>query len=112
MFHVWEYSKGGLPLTASCNCVYLNNIKVLTHTSVIFVGRVAIVEGNEKDQVAGLELTHIKNIVIFFHPMVGIQVTSRKFSAGTRETDIMRLESQVSVLQVKATMSLQERIAR
>ena len=82
-------------------------------------------EGNGKDQVAGLELTetfllcgrmaprtHIKNIVIFFHPMVGIQVTSRKFSAGTRETDIMRLESQVSVLQVKATMSLQERIAR
>ncbi len=57
MFHVWEYSKGGLPLTAMCNCVYLTNIKVLTNTSVIFVGRVAIVEGNEKDQVAGLELT-------------------------------------------------------
>jgi hypothetical protein len=49
MFNVWEYSKGGLPLTASCNCVYLNNIKVLTNTSMVFVGRVAIVEGNEKD---------------------------------------------------------------
>jgi hypothetical protein len=89
MFHVWEYSKGGLPLTASCNFVYLGNIEVLTNTSMVFVGRAAIVEGHEKDLEAGLELTetfllcgrmaprtHIKNIVIFFHPMVGMQVTS------------------------------------
>ncbi len=37
-------------------------------------------------------------------------MTSGKFSAGTRETDITRLESQVSFLQIMATMSLQERI--
>jgi hypothetical protein len=73
--------------------------------------------------VAGLELTesfllcgraamrtHIKNIVIFFHPMLGIQVASGKFSTATGEAEVTRLESEVSFLQVKATMSLKERI--
>ncbi len=80
-------------------------------------------EGSEKDQVAGLELTesfllcgraamrtHIKNIVIFFHPMSGIQVASGKFSTATGEAEVTRLESEVSLLQVKATMSLKEHI--
>jgi hypothetical protein len=87
------------------------------------VGGLAIVEGSEKDQVAGLELTesfllcgraamrtHIKNIVIFFHPMAGMQVASGKFSTATGEAEVTRLESEVSFLQVKATMSLKERI--
>ncbi len=85
------------------------------------VGGLAIVEGSEKDQVAGLELTesfllwgraamhtHIKNIVIFFHPMSGMQVASGKFSTTTGEARVTRLESEVSFLQVKATMSLKE----
>ncbi len=76
-------------------------------------------EGSEKDQVAGLELTEsfllcgraamrtrIKNIVIFFHPMSGIQGASSKFSTATGEAEVTRLESEVSFLQVKATMSL------
>jgi hypothetical protein len=54
--------------------------------------------------------THIKNIVIFFHPMSGIQVASGKFSTATGEAEVTRLESEVSFLQVKATMSLKERI--
>ncbi len=80
-------------------------------------------EGSKKDQVAGLELTeafllcsraamcsHIKNIVIFFYPMSGIQVASGKFSTATGEAEVTRLESEVSFLRVKATMSLKERI--
>jgi len=48
--------------------------------------------------------------VIFFHPMSGIQVASSKFSTATGEAEVTGLESEVSFLQVKATMSLKERI--
>jgi hypothetical protein len=47
---------------------------------------------------------------IFFHPMSGIQVASGKFSTATVEAEVTRLESEVSFLQVKAIMSLKERI--
>jgi hypothetical protein len=119
--YVWEYSQEDCP--DSIVQLYLGSIKVLSNSSTSYVGGLAIVEGSEKDQVAGLELTesfllcgraamrtHIKNIVIFFHPMSGIQVASGKFSTVTGEAEVTRLESEVSFLQVKATMSLKERI--
>ena len=119
--YVWEYSQEDCP--DSIVQLYLGDIKVLSYSSSSYVGGLAIVEGSEKDQVAGLELTesfllcgraamrtHIKNIVIFFHPMAGMQVASGKFSTATGEAEVTRLESEVSFLQVKATMSLKERI--
>ncbi len=119
--YVWEYSQEDCP--DSIVQLYLGSIKVLSNSSIFYVGGLAIVEGSEKDQVAGLELTesflpcgraamhtHIKNILIFFHPMSGIQVASGKFSTATGEAKVTRLESEVSFLQVKATMSLKERI--
>jgi hypothetical protein len=73
--------------------------------------------------VAGLELketmvlceraaqrTHIKNIAVFFHPMEQIQVASGRFSMVTEEAEFTRLESELSFLQVKSTMSLHETI--
>jgi hypothetical protein len=94
--------------------LYLGSIKVLSNSSTSYIGGLAIVEGSEKDQVASLELTesfllcgraamqtHIKNIVIFFHPMSGIQVASGKFSTATGEAEVTRMESEVSFLQVK-----------
>jgi hypothetical protein len=117
--YVWEYSQEDCP--DSIVQLYLGSIKVLSNSSTSYVGDLAIVEGSEKDQVAGLELTesfllcgraamctHIKNIVIF-HPMSGIQVASGKFSPATGKAEVTRLESEVSFLQVKATMSLKER---
>ncbi len=80
---------------------------MLSNSSSSYVGGLAIVEGSEKDQD---QRTHIKNIVIFFHPMAGMQVASGKFSTATGEAEVTRLESEVSFLQVKATMSLKERI--
>jgi hypothetical protein len=84
---------------------------------------IQIVEGRDKNQVAGLELTetfllcgraaqktHIWNIIVFFHPMLQIQVAPGKFDAATTEASVTRLESELSFLQVKATMTLQERI--
>ncbi|MFN9910628.1 MAG: hypothetical protein ACK56F_31715, partial [bacterium] len=79
--------------------------------------------GRDKNQVAGLELketivlcgraaqkTHIKNIAVFFHPLEQIQVASGEFGLVTAEAELTRLESELSFLQVKSTMTLQETI--
>ncbi len=79
--------------------------------------------GGDKNQVAGMELketmilcgrvaqtTHIKNIAVFFHPMEQIEVASGKFSVVTTEAEFTRLESELSFLQVRSTMTLQETI--
>jgi hypothetical protein len=81
--------------------------------------------GRDKNQVAGLELkktmvlcgravqrTHIKNIAVFFHPMEQIQVVSGRFSMVTEEAEFTRLESELSFLEVKSTMTLQETICQ
>ncbi len=119
--YVWNHSEESCPDTIVK--LYSGPIKVLTNTSSTFNGELAIVEGRDKNQVAGLELTetfllcgratqktHIRNIVVFFHPMSQIQVASGKFDAATTKASITRLESELSFLQVKATMMLQERI--
>jgi hypothetical protein len=119
--YVWNHSEESCPDTIVK--LYSGPIKVLTNTSSTFNGGLAIVEGRDKNQVAGLELTEtfllcgraaqktlIRNIVVFFHPMSQIQVASGKFDAATTEASITRLESELSFLQVKATMTLQERI--
>ncbi len=53
--YVWEYSQKDSP-----NIIvqlYLGSIKVLSNSSTFYAGGLAIMEGNEKDQVNGLELT-------------------------------------------------------
>ncbi len=103
--------------------LYSGPIKMLTNSTIMFTDGTAIVSGREKNQVAGLELketmvlcgraaqrTHIKNIAVFFHPMEQIQVASGKFSLGTAKAEFTRLESELSFLPVKSTMSLQETI--
>ena len=56
------------------------------------------------------QTTHIKNIAVFFHPMEQIEVVSGKFNMVTMEAEFTRLESELSFLQVRATMTLQETI--
>ena len=56
------------------------------------------------------QTTHIKNIAVFFHPMEQIEVVSGKFNMVTMEAKFTRLESELSFLQVRATMTLQETI--
>jgi hypothetical protein len=81
------------------------------------------VSGRDKNQVARLELkktmilcrgaaqmTLIKSIAMFFHPMEQIEVASGKLNTVTTEADFTRLESELSFLQVRATMMLQETI--
>ena len=53
---------------------------------------------------------HIKSIAVFFHPMEQIEVASGKFNMVTTEAEFTRLESELSFLQVRSTMTLQETI--
>jgi hypothetical protein len=53
------------------------------------------------------QTTHIKIMAVFFHPMEQIEVASGKFNMVTEFT---RLESELSFLQVRSTMTLQETI--
>jgi hypothetical protein len=78
------------------------------------------VSGRDKNQVAGLELketmilcwraAQIKNIAVFFHPIEQKEVASGKFNMVTTEAEFTRLESELSFLQIRATMTLQETI--
>ena len=96
---------------------------MLTNSTASFTDGTAIVAGRDKNQVAGLELketmilcgqaaqtTHIKSIAVFFHPMEQIEVASGKFNMVTTEAEFTRLESELSFLQVRSTMTLQETI--
>ncbi len=96
---------------------------MLTNSTASFKDGTAIVSGRDKNQVAGLELketmilcrraaqtTHIKSIAVFFHPMEQIEVASGKVNMVTVEAEFTRLESELSFLQVRSTMTLQETI--
>ena len=119
--YVWDYSQDACPDTLVS--LYTGPFKVLTNSTTTFTDGTAIVSGRDKNQVAGLELketmvlcgraaqrTHIKNIAVFFHPLEQIQVASGRFSMVTEEAELTRLESELSFLQVKSTMTLQETI--
>jgi hypothetical protein len=56
------------------------------------------------------QTTHIKSIVVFFHPIEQIEVASGKFNMVTTEAEFTRLESELSILQISATMTPQETI--
>jgi hypothetical protein len=58
------------------------------------------------------QMTHIKNIAVFFHPLEQIEVVLGKFNMVTMEAEFTRLESELSFLQVRATMTLQETICQ
>jgi hypothetical protein len=119
--YVWNYSQDACPDTLVS--LYRGRIKVLTNSTATFTDGTAIVSGRDKNQVAGLELketmilcgraaqtTHIKNIAVFFHPMEQIEVATGKFNMVTTEAEFTRLESELSFLQVRSTMTLQDTI--
>jgi hypothetical protein len=86
---------------------------VLTNSTASFTAGTAIVAGRD-----GLELketmilcgraaqtTHIKSIAVFFHPMEQIEVAFGKFNMVTTEAEFTRVESELSFLQVRSTMT-------
>jgi hypothetical protein len=82
-----------------------------------------LVEHQDKDQTAGLEVaesfilcghqafrTHIKNIAVFVHKDDRMEVAQGRFSGKEGEADLTRLESGMSFMQVRASMSMKEKL--
>jgi hypothetical protein len=80
-------------------------------------------EDKAKEQVAGLELgtmfvlcgnsalhTHIPNIAVFAHQDHRMEVATGKFKDQPAGTDVAKLETSMSFLQIKASMGLHEKI--
>ncbi len=82
-----------------------------------------MVEHQDKDLATGLEMadsfilcshqafkTHIKNIAVFIHEDDQIEVAQGRFANKEGDGDLTRLESGMSFLQVKASMSMKEKL--
>jgi hypothetical protein len=54
--------------------------------------------------------THIKNIAVFIHKDNRMEVAQGRFTNKEGEGDLMRLESGMSFLQVRASMSMKEKL--
>ncbi len=88
-----------------------------------YEGSTVVVEHQDKDQAAGLELaesiilcghqafkTHIKNIAVFIHKDDRMEVAQGRFNNKEGEGDLKRLESGMSFMQVRASMSMKEKL--
>jgi hypothetical protein len=89
----------------------------------VYKGATAVVEHQDKDQAAGLEMaesfilcshqafkTHIKSITVFIHEDDWLEVAQGRFPNKEGDVDLTRLESGMSFLQVKASMLMKEKL--
>jgi hypothetical protein len=89
----------------------------------VYEGATAVVEHQDKDQAVGLEMaesfilcshqafkTHIKSIAIFIHEDDWVEVAQGCFANKEGDVDLLKLESGMSFLQVKASMSMKEKL--
>jgi hypothetical protein len=118
---VWEYDSMACPQTIVR--LYRGMMKVNVNQSNTYEGSMAVVEHQDKDQAAGLKLaesfilcghqafkTHIKSIAVFIHKDDRMEVAQGQFSNREGEGDLTRLESGMSFLQVRACMSMKEKL--
>jgi hypothetical protein len=105
-----------------CSAIPRND-EVYVNQSNVYEGSTAVVEHHDKDQAAGLELaelfilcghqafkTHIKNIAVFIHKNNRMEVAQGQFTNKEGEGDLTRFESGMSFLQVRASMSMKEKL--
>jgi hypothetical protein len=103
--------------------LYKGMMKAYVNQSSTYEGSTVVVEHQDKHQAAGLEVaesfilcshqafrTHIKNIAVFVHKDDGMEVAQGRFSGKEGETDLTRLESGMSFMQVRASMSMKEKL--
>jgi hypothetical protein len=118
---VWEYDSMACPQTIVR--LYRGMMKVYVNQSNTYEGSTVVVEHQDKDQAAGLKLaesftlcghqafkTHIKSIAIFIHKDDRMEVAQGQFSNKEGEGDLTRLESGMSFMQVRASMSMKEKL--
>jgi hypothetical protein len=118
---VWEYDPMECPQTIVR--LYTGMMKAYVNQSSSYEGSTVVVEHQDKDQAAGLEVaesfilcghhayrTHIKNIAVFVHKDDRMEVAQGRFSGKEGEADLTRLESGMSFMQVRASMSMKEKL--
>jgi hypothetical protein len=118
---VWEYDPMACPQTIVR--LYRGMMKAYVNQSNMYKGSTVVVEHQDKDQAAGLELTesfilcghqafktHIKNIAVFIHKDDRMEVAQGRFSDQEGEGDLTRLESGITFMQVRASMSMKEKL--
>ncbi len=118
---VWEYDPMECPQTIVK--LYKGMMKAYVNQSNTYEGSKVVVEHQDKDQAAGLELaesfilygqqafrTHIKNIAVFVHKDDRMEVAQGRFSGKEGEADLTRLESGMSFMQVRASMLMKEKL--
>jgi hypothetical protein len=102
---------------------YKGLMKVYINQSGIYEGINAFVKHKDKDQAAGLEIaesfilcghqaykTHIKIIAVFMHNDDRVEVARGRFTDKGGDIDLIRLKSGMSFLQVKASMTMKEKL--
>ncbi len=117
---MWEYDSMACPQTIVR--LYRGMMKANVNQTNTYKGSTVVVEHQDKDQAAGLELaesfilcghqafkTHIKSIAVFIHKDDRMEVAQR-FSDKEGEGDLTRLESGMSFMQVRASMSMKEKL--
>jgi hypothetical protein len=118
---VWEYDAMACPQTIVK--LFRGMMKAYVNQTNTYKGSTVVVEHQDKDQAAGLELaesfilcghqaytTHIKNIAIFIHKDERMQVAQGHFMGKEGEGNLTRLESGMSFMQVRASMSMKEKL--
>jgi hypothetical protein len=118
---VWEYDSMACPQTIVR--LYRGMMKAYVNQTNTYEGSTVIVEHQDKDQAAVLALaesfilcghqafkTHIKSIAVFIHKDDRMEVAQGQFSNREGEGDLTRLESGMSFLQVRASMSMKEKL--
>jgi hypothetical protein len=118
---VWEYNSMDCPQTIFR--LYRGMMKAYVNQTNTYEGSTVVIEHQDKDQAAGLELaesfilcghqafrTHIKNIAVFVHKDDRMEVAQGRFSGKEGEGDLTRLESGMSFMQVQASMSMKEKL--
>jgi phosphoglucomutase len=111
---------GGVPQDAGT--AVQGPIKIFSNHSSTLEGSLALMEDKAKEQVASLELgtmfvlcrnsalhTHIPNIV-FTHQDLRMKVAMGKFMEQPAGTDVTKVETSMSFLQIKASIGLHKKI--
>jgi hypothetical protein len=118
---LWEYDSMACPQTIVL--LFKGMMKVYINQLSMYEGSTAVVEHQDKDQAARLEVaesfilcghqafkTHIKSIAVSIHKDDRMEVAQGQFTNKEGEGDLTRLESGMSFLQVRASMSMKEKL--
>jgi hypothetical protein len=118
---VWEYDPMECPQTIVK--LYKGMMKAYVNQTSTYEGSTVVVEHQDKDQAAGLEVaesfilcghqafrSHIKSIAVFVHKDDQMEVAQGRFFGKEGEVDLTRLESGMSFMQVRASMSMKEKL--